>query len=262
MSFIDKALSVVSKGTGGFFGLESALGAAGGGGGDGFDVQQASPYSIDTGAFSGSFKGGHLQGSMSGDMRQASQRNMYLSRRFGNEVLSSGQPYLTAGQGALSQLGSFDPFAAAEEQFGRLDAILEPGRNQARMGTAGGLLSTGRLGSTAGSRTQAEVEGEIERQRQGLLGEQFLGAQQTQQNLMQMATGLTQAGRGEQAAVQGMQTGALTNALNIDSQLQAALGLGSTVSKPEAVAQSQPGFGQQLTQGALTAGVGALIGLI
>lgn len=264
-------VDVVSKGTGGFFGLDSVLdlgigdtvkGALGDDGSRGFDVQEASPFSVDTGGFSGSFQGGQLTGQMSPELQRMYDQQLQQASMFGGLVPGAGRGLALAGNRALGQLGSFDPFAAAEEQFSRLDAILEPGRQQARAGTAAGLLSSGRLGSTAGARTQAEVEGEIERQRQSLLGEQFMGAQQTQQNLANMALGLTQGGTQQQAALQGLSQGALGGALSLDSQLQAALGLGSNVSKPAAVAQQEQGFGEQLVQGGITAGLGALIGLI
>ena len=100
------------------------------------------------------------------------------SRLYGAGMMDDPRRGLGAGALGLSQqymdqLQGFDPYAQAEQQFNQLDAILEPGRAQARSGTAAGLLSTGRLGSTAGGRVQGELEGAIERERQALLTDQL-----------------------------------------------------------------------------------------
>jgi hypothetical protein len=174
------------------------------------------------------------------------------------QVGGAGQEYTQAGERALGALGTFDPYAAAEEQFNRLDAILEPGRAQTRAGTAAGLLATGRLGSTAGARTQSSVEGEIERQRQSLLGDAWGQAQATQTNLANLATGLGAFGLQRQQGTQQLGLGALTGAMGLDSQLQAMLGLGSNISSPAGISQAQPGM-LQAGIGGLMTGIGSTI---
>ncbi len=180
---------------------------------------------------------------------------------FQNQVPTAGRQASELGAGFLEQAGEFDPFAAAQTQFDRLDAILEPGRSKARSGTASGLLSTGRLGGTAGNDVQAQVEGEIEQQRQQLLGQQFTGAQQVQDSLVNRGTNLGAFGLQQQAGQQALGQGALAGALGIDSQLQSQLALGGQLTRDAPVQAEQSGF-DAILQGGLTAGVGALVGMI
>lgn len=170
-------------------------------------------------------------------------------------------------EGFLGQLGEFDPFQAAETQFNRLDTILEPGRTRARSGTAASLLSSGRLGSTGGARTQAALEGEIERQRQTLLGEQFEGAQRVQQGLFGLGAGL----QGLEESRFGMGQQALAGALGLDTQALQALGIAADVSAPVGVDPGKESGFSSLLGGALgaagsfagsAAGSAAIAGLI
>jgi len=133
------------------------------------------PFDITTAAGQGAFNPatGKIEGQLSPELQGIFDTGLSTAGAFGSGLEQTGQQARDLSSGFLQQAGEFDPFAAAQTQFDRLDAILEPGRKSARTGTAAGLLSTGRLGGTAGNEVQATVEGEIERQRQGLLGEQF-----------------------------------------------------------------------------------------
>jgi len=51
------------------------------------------------------------------------------------------------GQQFLGQAGSTDPFTTAQTQFGRMEGILAPQRDQERMAQESRLFSQGRLGS-------------------------------------------------------------------------------------------------------------------
>lgn len=135
-----------------------------------------------------------------------------------------GQQATELGAGFLGQVGEFDPFAAAQTQFGRMEDILTPGREQQRLAQESRLFSQGRLGSTGGAQQQKALEQTFSQQQaqnlaaalgqaQGIQGQQIqqgmaLGAfapqQQTQalQNLLGIQQGamgqLGQTGLGGQ----------------------------------------------------------------
>ncbi|NIV28779.1 MAG: hypothetical protein GWN58_04470 [Anaerolineae bacterium] len=102
-------------------------------------------------------------------------------------VLGAGQAGLAQAQQALAGLGAFDPMAAAEERFGRLDEILQRRRDVDRSALESRLLAQGRLESTAGARQMGEFEAGIERERAQLLDRQFGEAQAAQANLANIA---------------------------------------------------------------------------
>ena len=119
------------------------------------------------------------------------------------------------GAGFLSQLRQFDPFQAAQTQFNTLEKILQPERDAARQQLQNKLLSQGRLGSIStnikgditggGAADQLALEQAIERERQRNLINQFGLAQQTQQNLFNIGSGLF--GLAGQQDLLGIRTG-------------------------------------------------------
>ena len=169
---------------------------------------------------------------------------------FSAAVPNAGAAAQEQASGFLSAAGAFDPFAAAEQQFNRLDAILAPGRTEARSGGAAGLLATGRLGSTAGNRLQGEIERQIEQQRQSMLVDQFNSAQNVQDQMVNRGIALGTYGQQKQLTQQQLATGALGNAFGIDSQLQAQLGLGSQLTKSGAMREQPTAFQDILKGGA------------
>jgi hypothetical protein len=111
-------------------------------------------------------------------------------------VTGAGQQGLTQAQAALAALGEFDPLAAAEERFTRLDNLLAERRMTDRSALESRLLQQGRLDSTAGARQLAEYEAGIERERAQMLDRQFGEAQAAQTALAQRAGMLTGIGTG------------------------------------------------------------------
>lgn len=205
--------------------------------GEAFEGKDAAPIrqasfnqTSDTGFTSSLDAEGNVVSGMSPEMLGLFEQGVGQAGEFAGEVRGAGAQAAELGAGFLGQAGTFDPFAAAEEQFSRLDAILEPGRQRTREGTSSGLLATGRLGGSAGNLVQAQVEGEIENQRAQMLNQQFTAAQDTQDRLVQRGTGLGAFGLQQQAGTQQLGQGALQGALAIDSQRQANLGMGSQVS--------------------------------
>ena len=173
----------------------------------------------------------------------------------------AGAGALGLSEDILGTLGGFDPFDAAEQQFGKLDAILEPGRTQARTGTAAGLLASGRLGSTAGARTQGAVETAIEQERQALLADQFGRATDVQSQLAQTGMGLGAFGLGQiggfanlGAGLRGQgiaeQLGFLGAGTDLQSMLASQGGALTGLATQEQLGQ------QQLSQAALSGALG------
>lgn len=167
----------------------------------------------------------------------------------GTGLLSGSGQALGLSQDVLGQLGSFDPMTAAEEQFNRLDAILEPGRTRARTGTAGGLLASGRLGSTAGARAQSEVERAIEQERQALLADQFGKATDVQAQMAGLASGLGGLGLSQAQGGSGLMSQAIADRLGL---IGAGAGLQGQVAdigeQMTGLGMSQRGFEAQLAR--------------
>jgi hypothetical protein len=122
-------------------------------------------------------------------------------------VSGLGQAATGAAESAFGALGSFDPMTAAQDRFDKLDSILQPGRERTRSGLESRMFAQGRLDSTAGSRELADLEAGFQRERAGMLDQQFGQAQGAQQNLAGIAQGLTGTAAGVQGGIfnQGLQ---------------------------------------------------------
>jgi len=221
------------------------------------------PFNITTATGTGAFNPatGNIESQLTPEMQALFAGQQAQATGAFGRVAGAGRQAEQLSRGFLSEAGQFDPFAAAEEQFTRLDALLEPGRTKQRTGTAAGLLSTGRLGGTAGDDIQIGLEGELERQRQGLLSEQFTAAQDVQDRLVGRGTALGAFGTQQQLGQQALGTQSLQNVLGIDAQQQAALATAGGLTRAAPV-EAQPGAFQSILQGGLTAGIGALAGKI
>jgi len=126
------------------------------------------------------------------------------------------------GQQFLGQVGSTDPFATAQTQFGRMEDILAPQRDQERMAQESRLFSQGRLGSTGGAQQQQALESAfLQQQQQGLYDAlaqgQAIQGQQISQGLALGQTPLSQ------------QTQALNNLLGIQTGATQQLEVGGTL---------------------------------
>lgn len=85
---------------------------------------------------------GAARAELSPEFAQLRDMLLGISRgAFGGQEQQSllGNQALTASGGFLEQIGA-DPYAAAEERFNRLDAILEPGRQRRRSALGNKLL--------------------------------------------------------------------------------------------------------------------------
>ena len=163
---------------------------------------------------------------MGGDIPQASFDPMGMTTGIGTtsfqdgqgafqlspELQSTYQQLLGGGQEALGAAQEYDPYAAAETLFGRMDSILAGGRERERGGLESRLLAQGRLGSTGGAFQQQGQEQAFEQQRAQQLNQAFGQAQQVQQGLfgqglagIQGATGLQQMGQNQLSL--GLQAG-------------------------------------------------------
>ena len=180
---------------------------------------------------------------------------------FFSQVPQAGAQAQGMSEGFLGQAQEFDPFAAAETQFSRLDEILARSSGQERTGTQGALLASGRLGSSAGARVQGSLEQGIQDQRAQMLDRSFMQAQQVQDSLINRGTTLGAFGQQQQAGLQALGTGALNTSLGLDAQQQGQLALGSNITKHEGQAAQQSGL-QSIIQGGLTAGAAKLGGMV
>lgn len=178
-------------------------------------------------------------------------QNRYLSQAGGITPLQ--QQYAQLGQGFLGQVGAFDPFAAAETQFNRLEAILNPAREQQRQAQESRLYAQGRLGSTGGGLEQQAFQTAIEQQRAQNLINALGQAQDIQGNLISRGTALSNM------PIE-LQNQAIGNLLNIQGagmqQLRGgAFGGGTTTGATSQYVQG-PGLKQQIGEGLLQGGMG------
>jgi hypothetical protein len=109
------------------------------------------------------------------------------SPSYSPETLALGQQATRTGAGFLDSLGSFDPFAAAEEQFNRMEAVLEKSRGRDRTALQEKLLRQGRLGSSGGGIEQEGLESAIEQSRRANLVDAFGQAQNVQRQKAELA---------------------------------------------------------------------------
>lgn len=225
------------------------------------EVVKAQAFDISGATGTGSFdpKTGEIISTLSPELQALFEQQLQQAGGFLGSVGTAGETAIQTGEGFLSAAQTFDPFAAAEEQFKRLDAILAPGRNAASMGTAGGLLATGRLGSTAGNRVQAETEAAIERERQQLLHDSLASATGVSESLVNRGVTAGAFGLDQKNITQALGLQALGGAFGIDSQSQALLGLGGQLSAPSGVLPGQASPVQSLLAAGTTAAVSKLV---
>ena len=215
---------------GGAIGSAVVGSALGGGGGGGGSSQAQTPTPIDIsggGLFDTTGKG---QISLTPEMQAIQQQLLGTAGGQGQFQQQAGQ----LGAGFLGQVGEFDPFAAAQTQFGRMEDILAPQRDQQRLAQESRLFSQGRLGSTGGSQQQQALENVFSQQQAQNLAQALGQAQDIQGQQIERGAFLSQI-------PQAQQTQALQNLLGIQkgglSQLQAGLsGGGSTTTT------TPPGF--------------------
>lgn len=115
------------------------------------------------------------------------------------EVTGYGQQALGTAERLLSEAGGFDPLAAAEQRFQRLQSVLQPERERRQQALESRLFKQGRLDSTGGYRGQADLEAALAREDAMLLDRQFQEAEQARQAAL---TGGLQAGAGGTTAQQ------------------------------------------------------------
>lgn len=199
---------------------------------------------------------------------QALVQELLASRSLSPESIALGQQATQAGAGFLSAASSTDPFAMAEEQFNRLEAILQPGRERERTALEERLLSQGRLGSTGGGITEGAFQEAIEQSKRQNLYEAFGQAQGVQRQQAELAQGFGAFGiSAEQAQLQRMLQ-ALGGATATEAMPVTTLGnyLATLSGQKQAqdIAQAEAeasagGFGDILS-GALSAGLSAYTG--
>lgn len=120
-----------------------------------------------------------------------------------------------AGQGFLGAAQATNPMDIAQGQFDKMQALLSPRRERARLGLESRLLRQGLLGSTAGGE-QFRAMGESEAMQDARIAESALReGMQTQQGLFGMGLQGMQAGQGLFGAGTGQQLGAMSQGLGM-----------------------------------------------
>lgn len=156
---------------------------------------QFNPYNVTGPGGRATFDGNQANVALSPEMQAYSDSlGARAEGLFSNPTNGASRRATHAGNRAFAELGDFDPLAAAEGQFNKLESILEPGRDKARAGLESRLFSQGRLDSTGGAAQMGEFEAAIEQERQRNLYNSWDQAQATQTSMINNATGLSQFG--------------------------------------------------------------------
>ncbi len=181
---------------------------------------------------------------------------------------AGAQSLFGAGGQALAQLGSFDPLTAAEQQFQRLEGILNPIRERETAGLEARLARQGILTGTAGAQRLGERQAGIERERQRGLLNQFQAAQQAQSNLANIGLSLTQGGQGISESLFGRGVQAGQAGQQLSAPLLQMLGLSADIGQARTAADiakstALTGFNQQQAAsggGGLGGALGGILG--
>lgn len=160
-------------------------------GGGGASAPEFKAYSTSSGLGDFNVKGDQITTKLSPEYRQIVEQLVGAfggaSPSYSPETLGLGKAATQTGAGFLESLGSYDPFAAAEEQFNRMDAILAKGRERDRTALEEKLLRQGRLGSTGGGISEEALAAAQEDARQKSLIDAFGQAQGVQAQKAQLA---------------------------------------------------------------------------
>jgi len=89
------------------------------------------------------------------------------------DVAALGEQQVKTGADLLSTVANFDPMAAAETRFNRLQGILDKSRNRTRDSAESRLLAQGRLGGEGGARQLEGLEAAFAEEDARLLDSQF-----------------------------------------------------------------------------------------
>lgn len=168
-------------------------------GGGGIDVPAYEAYSTRSGFGDVAVKDNLITTTLAPEYQDIVNRlrgAFQASPSYSEDVLGAGRTATGAGAGFLESLGSYDPFAAAETQFQRMEEILAPGRERDRSALEARLLRQGRLGSTGGGRQQEALETAIEQSRRAGLVEALTQAQGIQRQKAELGTALGAFGAG------------------------------------------------------------------
>lgn len=239
--------------------------------GGGGSAPAYTPYSTTSGLGDINVSGNRITGKVSGPYAELISRLQGgftgINPSLSPEAMALGSSATQAGAGFLNQLQTYDPFAATEEQFNRMEAILEPGRARSREALEGKLLRQGRLGSTGGSLSEQGLEAAIEESRRANLAGAFGEAMNAQRQLADLGTGVGAFGTDIentqlQRMLQGLGTATSLEAMPFELAQLAATLSGQRSSHQLNAAQlnqNSGGFGNILS-GALSSGLSAYTG--
>ena len=144
---------------------------------------QANPFSYDTGLFSGSWKKGKGEVSLSPEMQQLLDYNLLNNLATTPNVMAEAD---AMRQGFGSSLLSYNPTIAAQQLYSQLSPARERDFMNQYLGLENRLFSQGRLGSSGNLSGQADLEALFRAQEAQRAQDMFKSyglAQDTQRNL-------------------------------------------------------------------------------
>ena len=179
---------------------------------------------------------------------QLDPRYQQLQDLFGQQAGAFAQQGQTAlgqragelGQGFLQNVQT-DPFAGAQSQFEKMEAILNPSRERSRDALESRLLRQGRLGSSGGSLQQQGLESSIEESRQRGLFDALQQSQSLQQSQVGLGTQLGLFGQQQQDVGFNQAQARLGAVQGLDQQGLEYLRLGGALGGREAAAGANQG---------------------
>lgn len=185
------------------------------------------------------------------------------------EMQAQVDQLLSGATGAFTAANQFDPYAAADTLFSRMENILAGGRTRQQGQLESRLLAQGRLGSTGGMFDQQALNQAIEAQRAQNLNQSFGTAQAVQQGLFNQGIAGLNAAMGVQqmplalanlgiSAGTGQMNAQMFNAQNQIQQNQLMPNLLTSLGTGALTGYMMGGLGGAAAGGGLTAGQTAL----
>ena len=235
----------------------------GGGGGGGSAAQSfTQDFTTTGGMFGGTrFDNGRVQRSMDFNTSKNQIEGLRGARRFGQQIFDDPGVLAQreAGLGFMNQLSMTNPLQLQQQLFQQQAGLLQPQFARDTLNLENRLFQQGRLGGTAGSQQQealATAQGNTFGQ---LLANAFAQSQAQQSQTALLGQGLLSGAQNLQAGIIGNQSGLLGNALAIQGAQDASLQTDANINRVgQGAVSPNPGVGQLLGQGLITAGAGGI----
>jgi len=238
--------------------------AMGGGSSGSSSSQQAyaNPFTSDTGLFDSTWTGDRLKTRK--DYRLNSLQNRALSKA--NQYMGMEAPQFDQlqdlGTGFLNQVGSFDPYQAAQDQYNLLSPELLRQQEQDMLNQENRLFAQGRLGSTGGAQDMESLARAQEASRAQMMYDSWAQGQAAQQQMAGLGLNFASAAPSLQGAYGQLGSAYLNPALQIDQQAlqsaQVAGGLAGAMNTGTLTQTGGPNMWDSLGSGLMQSGANML----